>query len=114
MGDPNRIPNPSDEHAASNIAAEMLRNVIELNVKVVENQKLYVALLEKLDELCGYFEAFTLACDILTEKISDGKDKITAKDIVSAISEAAAEVIPSEDDGDDEHGDEDPLVRVRS
>lgn len=107
MSDPQRIPDPTD--AAASIAASMLQNIVELNKRVEENQKLYVAIHDKLDELCGYFEIMTTACDMLSEKIADGADKITAKHIVQAVAEAAAEIMPAED----EPGDEDPLVPSR-
>lgn len=100
------------ESVGQHMAAEMLKNMVLLNERLGNGQEISSELVEKVDTLIGHFEVFGRSMEIICEKASDGKSKWSLKDFAEAYLEAADEIMP-EDDGEDEHGPEDPLVRSR-
>ena len=104
MGDPATPHDP-----APVLAAQMVENMARLNENVTQMGEALVAVTEKLDEICGYHETFIRAMEIILDKSDDGKSKWGLRDLAAALSEAADEVMPA----DEEPGDEDPLVPSR-
>ena len=97
------------EPPAAIIAAEMLKNIVMLNENIRKSHEMYGQLSDQLADLNDYHETYMRAVEILLEKSDEGKIKFSLKDLVEAMSEAAEEVMPSED----EPGDEDPLLEAR-
>jgi hypothetical protein len=52
------------------------------------------------------------AMEILIEQAEEGKSKFTLGDLAKATAEAATEVMPEDDEEEDEPGEEDPRIRV--
>lgn len=98
------------EIPANAIATEMLRNIVLLNEGIRESHKLQAQILESLQDLADYHETYMRASEMLVEQVDEGKNKISLADFVKALSDAADEVLGSEED---EPGNEDPLVESR-
>lgn len=77
----------------------------EMRDTLTEDVIVRKVLVEKLDELCGRIEVFSVAADILADVGANGKS-LTAKDIAHAFDEASKDIFPDEND-DDEGGDAD-------
>lgn len=91
------------------IAAEMLKNIVLLNENIRRSHEMYEQLSDQLADLNDYHETYMRAVEILIEKSEEGKNKFSMKDLVEAMAEAAEEIMP----GEDEPGEEDPLVDAR-
>lgn len=100
----------NEETAGQHIAAEMLKNIVRLNENIEKSHRLYEALAEGISDLVDYHESYMRAMEILVEQSDEGKVKFTLADLASAMSEAAAEVMPEGDEEEDEPGPEDPRV----
>lgn len=108
------IPNErpvNGETPGAMIAAEMLKNLVMLNANIQKSHEMFAQLSDQLADLNDYHETYMRASEILMEKHEEGKIKFSVKDFVEAMVEAAAEVMPEEDE--DEPGEEDPLIRAR-
>jgi len=101
----------NDESAGGHIAAEMLKNIVRLNENIEKSHKIYVALAESMSDLVDYHESYMRAMEILVEQSEEGKSKFTLGDLAKAMADAAAEVMP-DDEEEEEPGEEDPRVRV--
>lgn len=109
--DPNSRQN-GEESAGQHIAAEMLKNIVLLNENIAKSHAIQASLAESSAALTDYHETYMRAVEILLEQTDEGKTKFTVRQILEAISEAAAEVMPEEEE-EEEPGSEDPLVRSR-
>lgn len=78
----------------------------EMRDVLVEDVTVRKVLVEKIDELCGRIEVFSIAADILADVGANGKS-VSARDIAHAFNEASKDVFPDDDDdsGDDNGGD---------
>jgi len=101
-----------DDTPGAVIAAEMLKNLVLLNQNIERSHKIYSELAASIADLCDYHETYMRAMEILIEQAEEGKSKFSLGDLAKATAEAAAEVMPEEDDGEDEPGEEDPRIRV--
>ncbi len=91
------------------LAAQMVENMAILNDNITRLGEVLGAVVEKLDDICGYHETFIRAMELLLDQADDGKSKWSLRDLAKAMADAADEVMPA----DDEPGDEDPLVPNR-
>jgi hypothetical protein len=112
-------PEPNSGDVAISVMQELVKQVLVSNEIGMATAKLLLemrdvlkddvivrkVLVEKLDELCGRIEVFSIAADILSDVGATGKT-ISAKDIAHAFNEASRDVFPDEDDGDDDDDDE--------
>lgn len=99
---------PNGETPGAVIAAQMLENLILLNRNIEKSHQIYEKLADALEDLSDYHETYMRAMEILIEQAEEGKSKFSLADLARATAEAAAEVMPEED----EHGGEDPLVEA--
>jgi hypothetical protein len=109
--------NPGDVAIA--VMQELVKQVVISNEIGVANVKLLTemrdllsedvivrkVLVEKIDELCGRIEVFSIAADILADIGANGKN-LSAKDIAHAFNEASKDVFPDDDDDDDDDDEE--------
>ena len=104
---PNGRPIDGDAPGAV-IAAEMLKNLVLLNENIRKSHEMYEQLSDQIADLNDYHETYMRAAEILMEKSDEGKIKFSVKDFVEAMTEAAEEIMPS----DDEPGGEDPRIEA--
>jgi len=90
------------------IAAEMLKNLVLLNANIEKTHQLYTEIAAALADLTDYHETYMRASEIVIEKAEQGKTKFSVLDFAKAMVEAAEDVMG---EGEDEPGEEDPLVR---
>jgi glutamyl-tRNA reductase len=103
---------PNGETPGAVIAAAMLENLILLNRNIEKSHQLYEKLADSIADLCDYHETYMRAMEILIEQAEEGKSKFTLGDLAKATAEAATEVMPEDDEEEDEPGEEDPRIRV--
>lgn len=99
-----------DETPGAVIAAEMLKNLVLLNRNIEKSHQMYEEVARSIADLCDYHETYMRAMEILIEQSEEGKSKFSLADLARATADAAAEVMPEEED---EPGGEDPLVGRR-
>lgn len=103
---------PNGETPGAVIAAQMLENLILLNKNIEKSHQIYETLAASMADLCDYHETYMRAMEILMEQAEEGKPKFAMGDLVKAMAEAAAEVMPDDGEEEDEPGDEDPRIRA--
>lgn len=102
MTEAERIPS-SDPGTA--LANDMIKS-IAINSKMVEESiAMQAELRDSIDKLVDHCEVFTRTAEILMEKAEEGKNKWSLKDFFTAYLEAADEIMPAEEEEDEDEPD---------
>ena len=89
------------------LAADMVQALRALHDRVAEQTAMNTDLREAVDQLTAHFEVLGRTMEIICEKKDEGKSKFSLSDFAEAYVEAADEIMPAEDDGDEDDDDGD-------
>jgi len=101
MVEPNQ-PHPENPPLrGEQLALEMVQQLAALNQNMAARIELEKSQLALIDELNGRLETLTRACEIMGDKIADGKPKITIADFAEAMTQADEEIMGEEEEEDE-------------